>query len=602
MTVGRIRKLSRNLINRIAAGEVVERPASVVKEMVENAIDAEATHIEVHLEDGGRRLIRVTDNGIGIAPDDLPLVFESHATSKLEETNDLFEIYTFGFRGEAMASIGSVSHCRAVSRARGAEVGAELECNGGELGDVRTAGAPPGTIIEVRDLFYNTPARLKFMRTTATELRHATEAITRLALPHPGLSILLTHNKRTVLKLEPSKTPRGRLGAIFGEDLCAKMLPVHSESSALTISGYISAPGTGQSNNQQYIFLNGRYIRDRAIQRAIYQAYRTRMLKGRYPAIFLNLVIDPSRVDVNVHPTKIEVRFRDSGAVFAQMLTALEKTLSGAGPAQASLPPAQRPPTRTEIKDSLANLFDGKPDTPTAAAPEAPRAPEMEEADRLPRAFADTPSTPTAPAKPHEIDSLDIGPLPQHKAHRFFQIHNAYIVEQTDDGLHIIDQHALHERILYEDLRARAANAAVPRQRLLVPELIELRAQDFMRVMEMKDDLRRFGVEVEEFGDRTIAVQAVPHIASAIDARDLIEELLESDIPADGQPTERQDRILQMVACKAAVKAGDPLGHAQIDALLDQRDLLGPEPTCPHGRPTTILLSLSELEKQFRRK
>lgn len=618
MSRPRIRRLAADVVNKIAAGEVVERPASVVKELMENAIDAEAGSIELALEQGGKRLIRVADDGSGIPAEDLPLAFESHATSKVSEADDLVEVATLGFRGEALASIGSVSQCRIVSRARDAGSGAEIECRGGRLSEPRSCGAPPGTIVEVRNLFFNTPARQKFMRTVPTELRHCVEAVTRLALPHVALRVEVTHAGRELLKLAPANSFRDRIGSVLGEEAAGALLPVHSESSALSVSGYVSPPGAGGSSATQYVFLNGRYIRDRAIHRAVAEAYRSRLMKGRYPTVILNLQMDPNRVDVNVHPTKVEVRFRDSGAVFAQVLTAIEKVLSGAGPSRPQHETGPGQQRREQVRTALSDFFRGRPSQEPAppgrqrpigapsrpAAPPRPASPDETETGRAP-----APPPPEA-ARPPVAEPTEEPPQPAPEPsvptaprdRGVFQLHNSYLVEETDDGFLLIDQHALHERILYEELRRRLTDAAVPRQRLLVPELIDLKPQDFLHVTEVADTLRRLGVEVEPFGERTIAVQAVPHMARGMNPRELITELIEEGLAGPDRPTDHQDRIMQMIACKAAVKAGDRLRPAQIAALLDQRDRLGPEPTCPHGRPTTIRFTGHDLEKLFRRK
>ena len=594
-----IRRLPSELVNKIAAGEVVERPASVVKELVENAIDAETSRIEVTLEDGGKRLIRVVDDGVGMSPADLRLAFESHATSKLAEPDDLFDIQTLGFRGEALASIGSVSRCRIVSRREGAESGAAISCSGGVLGEVKSCGAPVGTIIEVRDLFFNTPARRKFLRTTPTELRHALEAVTRLALPYPALSVHLVHNNRSILKLPRCETQRERLGAVWGDDTCAELVPVHSESSAMTLTGFVSAPGAGAGSSAQYVFLNGRYIRDRAIRRAIAEAYRS-----RFPAVCLYLLIDAGRVDVNVHPTKVEVRFRDSGAVFAQILTALERALSSAGPVRGAVPPATRSERRERVKTALADFFEKSPRsdrvsvTAQKSSDREPEAGSQKSGLRVEGSGTENQKSEIRDQKPEIPAPVAAPPMPRH----CFQLHDAYIVEEVTDGFLLIDQHALHERILYEELKRRAVHTAAPRQRLLVPELIELRPQDFLRIMEIKEELLHMGVEVEAFGERTVAVHAVPHLAGGVNGRELVFEILQDDEATTGPASERQDRIMQTIACKAAVKAGDRLSRGRIEALLDQRDRIGPEPTCPHGRPTTVRFERDDLEKMFQRK
>ena len=597
MTTPRIHRLGRDMINKIAAGEVVERPASVVKEMVENSIDAEASHIEIALEDGGKKLIRVTDDGIGMSPPDLALALERHTTSKIGGADDLFRINTLGFRGEALASIASVSRCRVVSRERGAEEAASLECEGDCLGEVRACGAPEGTIIEVRDLFYNVPARKKFLRTSATELRHVTETATRLALPHYALGVKLMHGGKAVLRLPGATSPRERIAALFGDDLCRLLLPVHSESSAMTLTGLIAGPGEGLPSATQYVFLNGRYIRDRAVHRAIAEAYRGRLTRGRFPAAFLFLQLDPGRVDVNVHPTKIEVRFRDSGAVFAQILTALEHALGSSGPlpaGPAAAPRAEKSDHDTSVRQAVADFFE-------RAADRSEPAHERRRRDAHEPAFPA--AAPTASEDAQSPADTTAPPTMPATVRSFAQLHNSYIVEETPDGFLLIDQHALHERILYDELRRRVDRASVPRQRLLVPEIVDLRPEDFLRVMELKDALLTMGVEVEPFGEKTVAVHAVPHLAGDVNPGELLLEILGvAGGPGRGKATASQEDIMRAIACKAAVKAGDRLPRAQIESLLEQRDRLGPEPTCPHGRPTTLRFDLRDLEKQFRRR
>ena len=595
MSAPRIRRLSRDLVNRIAAGEVVERPASVVKELVENAIDAQSSRIEVTLEDGGKRLIRVVDDGIGMSPADLALAFESHTTSKLNQPDDLFCIDTLGFRGEALGSIASVSKCRAVSRERGAAEAASVECAGGRLGEVRACGAPEGSIIEVRDLFFNIPARMKFLRTTATELRHAVEAFTRLALPHPALGMTLLHKSRQLLRLTSSNSQRERIGAIFGDEFCSRLLSVHSESSAMIVTGLATPPGEGQASSAQYIFLNGRFIRDRAIRRAIAEAYRSRIMRGRFPGVFLFLQIDPARVDVNVHPTKVEVRFRDSGAVFAQVLTAIEKALSSAAPATGQPSQPVAPAARGEnMRKAIAEFFKR----------------DAHRSDTAHKRAAGKPATATRPAvtpaifKPSAAEPAEGLKVEQPMRSRVFcQLHDAYIVEEVDDGFAVIDQHALHERILYEELKERVSLSSVPRQRLIVPDLVDLRPADYVRVMEMKEALLKMGVEVEPFGEKTVAVHAVPHMAGEVNPRELLLEIVsEARETLSDRPSDREERLLRVIACKAAIKAGQRLTHSQIEALLEQRDRVGPEPVCPHGRPTSLKFELRDMEKQFRRR
>ncbi len=636
---GRIRRLAPELVNQIAAGEVVERPASVVKELVENSIDADSSRIEVTLEDGGKKLVRVADDGIGMSPTDLSMLFESHATSKIGGVDDLSHIRTLGFRGEALASIAAVSRCRAVSRERFSPAeGAVVQSEAGRAGEVRACGAPEGTLIEVRDLFFNTPARFKFLRSTATELRHIVEMMTRLALPHPALALALVHNGKSVLKL-PSCSPavrvagsgvekRGerfsapeiraeRLESLYGTEFVRRLLPVRSETSAMLLTGFISPPGEGEASSLQHFFLNGRAIRDRALQRAVAEAYRSRLAHGRFPAIFLCLDIDPGRVDVNVHPTKIEVRFRDSGAVFAQVLTALETALRAAGspalrvagptPAEAGKPPASAAERRENVRQAVTDFFDRSsarrdyPPPGTGARTPASLSPG-------PRAQPAENPLPFEPPPPGPQDTLQRSSAVPHPSvsaapRNFVQIHDRYVVEETPGGLLIADQHALHERILYEELKQRVSQAAVPRQRLLIPEIVDLRPADFLRVMEMRETLLKMGMEVEPFGEKTVAVHAVPHLATGANPRELLLEILrETAEESEGGTIDRQEQLMRVIACKAAVKAGDRLSRAQVEALLDRRDQIGPETICPHGRPTTLRFDLRDIERQFLRK
>jgi DNA mismatch repair protein MutL len=563
-----------------------------------------------------------------MSPTDLSMLFKSHATSKIGVVEDLSHIRTLGFRGEALASIASVSRCRAVSRERGAADGSVVQCEAGRAGEVRSCGAPEGTLIEVRDLFFNTPARFKFLRSTATELRHIVEMMTRLALPHPALALALVHNGKPVLKLPGCAPGRGeaavapeiclaRLEPLFGAEFVRRLLPVRSETSAMLLTGFISPPGEGEASSLQHFFLNGRAIRDRALQRAVAEAYRARLAHGRFPAVFLSLEIDPGRVDVNVHPTKIEVRFRDSGAVFAQVLAALENTLRAAGPApaqagksldfsaaasaKAEKSAAER---RESVRQAVTEFFDRSttrrdvPPAPMAARPAASReAGAPSPAPRAPSAEGARPFEPPPPP------SANVQPAAEALPKNFIQIHDRYIVEETAGGFLVADQHALHERILYEELKQRISRAAVPRQRLLIPEIVDLRPADFLRAMEMREMLLKMGMEVEPFGEKTVAVHAVPHLATGTNPRELLLEILrETAEESAGGAVDRQERLMRVIACKAAVKAGDRLSRAQVEALLDRRNQIGPETICPHGRPTTLRFDLRDIERQFLRK
>ena len=607
--MSKIRVLPESVANKIAAGEVIERPASVVKELLENALDAEATRIDIAVEDGGKRLMRVSDNGVGMEAEDLALAFASHATSKLASADDLFAIRTLGFRGEALASVGAVSQGRIVSRARGTASGAEVSVNGGELGQVRACGAPEGTTVEVRNLFFNVPARRKFLKSATTEIGHIAEVVTRVALCYPSIRFNLTHNDRPVLTLPAVKEPVERIGAFFGEAVTGALVRIERSVMGLEISGYVAPPKDARLNAKlQYIFLNGRYIRDRFIFAAISQAYQGLLMHGRYPVVFLFLKMDASLVDVNVHPTKIEVRFRNANEVFQEAREAIGGGLKGlASPVRPKMPtepPAARPePPRTtpmftgigekpkpreeSIRRAMADFF--------AKSHEKPESPVVETPGR--GVSTDVPAAaPTAPAHAWEA----VAAVPAGNA---FQMHNAYIVEETHQGIQIIDQHALHERILREALEARMKDGRVLSQRLLVPVTVHLTPKEFIAIMGLREGLTKIGVDFTEFGQHTIAVHAMPQMLDRYEPGQFVRDILDELGTGRDEPTldMKLNRVINLAACKGAVKAGQPLTPHEIRSLLEQRAHLQNPSVCAHGRPSTVLLTFEYLQKQFAR-
>jgi len=627
-TSSSIRVLPESLVNKIAAGEVVERPASVVKELLENTVDAQAQRIEVRLERGGKRVIRVTDDGVGMTPDDLALAFKGHATSKLQSERDLAAVRTMGFRGEALSSIGAVSQARIVSRARGALPGAEISVAGGKIGPVRTCGAAEGTSVEVRNLFFNMPARRKFLRSDRTEQAYCMEAVTRVALARAHVAFKVTHDGRQALNLPAADSAAGRIEGLFGGRLGRALLPVEAESEVLRCYGFTSAPTQDRANAQmQYVFLNGRYIRDRTIFRALADAYRGLLMPRRFPLCCLFLEIDPGAVDVNVHPTKIEVRFRNPSAVYAQIRNGVERALRSAGPLvspvdepsrgrrpdRPSPAPVERPDPghqREGIRKALSEFFASRPDVgvegPTVPKGDVSMPPST---GALPLAPAQ--ASPEAVSRSAAVSHRGEKPPVQARPRRnVAQFHNAYLVEETPDGLNIIDQHALHERILYHELQERRTGAPIARQRLLIPQTVALSPKDFDLMMELHDTLERFGIEVTEFGPNTVAIQALPQVLGRVKPaqflRDLLDELHDQPSAAAQQPGSgplaHEERTMRSIACKGAVKAGDRLAPERIEWLLDQRDRLALEPTCPHGRPIALFFSRRDLEKRFHRK
>lgn len=610
-----IRQLSALLVNRIAAGEVIERPASVVKELVENAIDAGATEITVEVADGGRELIRVIDNGGGIEPAELPLAFASHATSKLISDDDLFAIRTMGFRGEALASIGAVSQARILSRTPGNDAAFEIFNRGGQISDPQAAAGNVGTTVEVRNLFFNTPARRKFLKGAATEFGHISEMLLRTALPHPNIHFSLLHGGRTVLDL-PATDAADRLLCAWPDDFREQHLPLDVRDAEIRLTGIVGLPELARPTAKyQQLYLNGRPIRDKFVQHALREAYRGLTEPGRYPAAVLLLEIPPQDVDVNVHPTKIEVRFRDSGRIHGLVLAAVREKLLGSDLTPVAQPRRAEDPeqAREEMQVRLAAFFRGEsPATqPTTSAP--PTAPAFDRAAFRLSPTPDTPedgrregsvppsdARPTTPPHPAPLPKVDGAPL---RATSAMQLHNSYLVAESEDGLVIIDQHALHERIMFEELMARVTRGPLESQRLLIPHTVPATDRQIALLEQIQPLLARLGIEAGAFGPDSVAVQAFPSFLQKIDPGEFVGDLLERGEQEllDLHEEALLHEILDMMACKAAVKAGDPLTAAEIEALLARRDLVDRSSNCPHGRPTTLRLSLRDLEKQFKR-
>jgi DNA mismatch repair protein MutL len=614
-----IRRLSQSLINKIAAGEVIERPGSVVKELMENAVDAGATRIDVSAQQGGLETVRVVDNGGGIPFGELPLAVASHATSKLTEADDLFRIGTLGFRGEALASIAEVSRLVLRSRTPESSGGGELEVTGGVGGTPVPCGCPVGTAVEVHNLFFNTPVRRKFLRTTATEFGHVSEAFTRIALASPQVHFTLRHNDKLVFDLAPGDGWLDRIGLFFGRELAQNLIWIKSVEDNVSIAGYAAHPSQNRSHNRmQYLFLNGRCIRDRALQHALGEAYRGLMMVGRQPIAFLKMTMPPDLVDVNVHPTKLEVRFQDSGRLYSQLLAALRAKF-----------------LTTDLSTRLQPAGDATPE-PTADDPSGSH--DTAQTAQLRQQIVDWAKGKVAswgegsgvrgqgsefrgqgsaaPSSQFEISShqiskspnLQISKLPNHQIPpslnpTALQVHNRYLVAETEDGVTIIDQHALHERILYEQLRERVAAGSIETQNLLVPEPVDLSPAETAAALEHRELLAGLGVKVEPFGGNTLLVAGYPAMLANMAPVEVLRALLER-ILAEGKQPDRHDlldELLHTIACKAAIKAGDRLSPAEIASLLEQRHLVADAHHCPHGRPTALVFTREELDKQFKR-
>jgi DNA mismatch repair protein MutL len=586
-----IRQLDEGAANRIAAGEVVERPASAVKELVENALDAGARRITVEIAQGGKALIRVTDDGHGMRPADLPLALGRHATSKIDGT-DLLRISTFGFRGEALPSLGAVGRLTIATRATGHE-GAEITVNGGRIGPVRPAALNRGTRVELRDLFHATPARLKFLRTDRAEAQAVADTLRRLAMAAPGvgftLSDLTDGAPRDVLRFEAEQGElwgalESRLARIMGREFTDNALRIEAARDGLALTGLASLPTYDRGAAvAQFLFVNGRPVRDKLLLGALKGAYHDLLPSGRHPAAALFLECPPEWVDVNVHPAKAEVRFRDPGAVRGLIVGALRQALlAGAG--------------RTANTVSSATLAAFRPEPPrTGFLPLPPSAPAIRAAQAMQApALAESPAPYVAPAP--EPDR----PLGAARA----QLHGTYIIAQTADGVVLVDQHAAHERLVYERLKRQMAANGVPAQALLVPEIVTLPGDGAALVLRAAPDLERLGLSVEPFGPGALAVRATPAPLGPVDAaaliRDLADELAEQGTTATAQA--RVEAVLSRMACHGSVRAGRALRVEEMDALLREMEATPHSGQCNHGRPTWVKLGLGDLERLFGRR
>ncbi|MHC4108564.1 MAG: DNA mismatch repair endonuclease MutL [Planctomycetota bacterium] len=626
-----IRQLPPLLVNQIAAGEVIERPASVVKELVENAIDAAAARIEVAIEGGGKDLIRVSDTGTGIAFDELALAVAPHATSKIETAEDLHAIATMGFRGEALASIASVSRMSILSRPPDEDAAGLVEVEGDTVGEPRPAGGAVGSTVTVRNLFFNTPARRKFLRSEQTEAARVADTIDSLALSHPRLGFGLRVDGRPTRELAGERTPRQRVLDVMGVELAEELHELSAEERGLRLWGLVGTPAIARGTTRhQRVFVNGRPIADRSISHAIKEAYRGLIDPTRYPTVVLFVEMDPAQVDVNVHPTKAEVRFRNQSFVHTIVLTAIRETLArgdltpafdlsrtgappggvvpefgsgmqaggasgavgftgdlgGARPATGRefveyfrrLDPVQKGFVYSEVKQALA-----------AQTPEL-----LAEAEGASAASSGAEPGAAAPA-------LAIRPVTD-----VLQVHSTYIVTQDEAGVLIIDQHALHERVLFEKLRAAVTERDLESQRLLMPERVEVEPAQLEALGPLQPLLRRLGIEAEPGGPATVAVHAFTSLLfeRKVQAGPFMAELLAkaSSQALGPDPEAALSEVLDMMACKAAVKAGDTLSPAELAELVQYRGQVERSSRCPHGRPTTLRLTIADLEKQFGRR
>jgi len=584
-----IRRLEAKVIDQIAAGEVIERPASVVKELVENAIDSGAERIEIRLREGGRKRIEVRDDGSGIAAQDLPLAVVSHATSKLRETSDLDAVATLGFRGEALASIGAVSRMEITSRPRELEDAASLRVVFGRLEGPRAASGPPGTRVLVEDLFADLPARLKFLKTVTTELNRCSAWVERLALAHRGTGFLLEHEGRRLLEIAPDDDLAARCNAVFGSGFSAHGIPIEEQGELLRLEARIGPPEMARRNaSRVHLFVNGRWVRDGRLLAAVREGVKEYLPVGHYPTLFLELAVPPGRVDVNVHPQKTEVRFRDARFVFSTILRALQRGLSGSAWATRRVGEVGRPagepatgflpgrfPSPSKVWERPAGAAAGIPDGPLATQTAPAEAPPLARAGR---------------EEPFAVGAV-------------LSVANTFLVREVSGGLEILDQHALHERVNLEELRREIRAGRVVSQPLLVPALVEVSRTEAGILLERREVFRSLGVEIEAFGETTVAVRAVPARLTRLQPEALVRDLLElAANSASATPDRIQEEALQTMACRAAVRAGDRLDGEALRDLLRRGAALPQDRTCAHGRPVRVFLSLADLERAFDRR
>lgn len=597
-----IRQLDEAAVNRIAAGEVVERPASAVKELVENALDAGASRISVDYADGGKTLIRVTDDGCGMTGEDLPLALCRHATSKIDGS-DLLDIHSFGFRGEALPSLGSVGRLTITSRAAGEEA-AQIAVAGGRMGAVKPAALTRGTVVELRDLFFATPARLKFLRSDRAEAQAIADVVRRLAMAEPTVGFTLRDltgggEGRVMFRADPTggdffDALHARLAQVLGAEFTQNSVRLDVDRDGLRLTGYAALPTYSRGSSvQQFVFVNGRPVLDRMLFGALRVAYFDFLSRDRHPAAVLNVICDPERVDVNVHPAKAEVRFREPDAVRSLVITGLRAALTGAGHRASST-----------VADATLAAF--RPE-PVAAMP--PRVYQMDRAGQatlarsfafqapLNTGFAEAPAARAEmPVEPEAVSR----PLGAARA----QVHENYIIAQTETGMVIVDQHAAHERLVYERLKRQMADHGITAQALLIPEIVELSPGDAARLLEHAPALARLGLGVEPFGGSAVAVRETPAILGPVDAAALVRDVLDELADAgDSQLVQAKiESVLSRMACHGSVRSGRQMRPEEMNALLREMEATPHSGQCNHGRPTYVELKLADIERLFGRR
>jgi len=579
-----IRQLPGHLVNQIAAGEVVERPASVVKELVENSLDAGASAITVDIQTGGQKLIRVRDNGCGIPKDEMVLALARHATSKIVSLQDLESVASLGFRGEALPSVASVARLTLCSRTFGGDSAWQVEADGGAISSPRPAAHPTGSTVEVHDLFYNTPARRKFLRTERTEFNHIDRWVRRLALARPDVAYTLTHNRRTVLKLDAATDDESRLerlSRICGEAFAAHAVLIHREAEDIALSGWLALPTFNRSQaDLQFWFVNGRSIGDKTLSHAARHAYRDVLFHGRFPAYVLSISMNPALVDANAHPAKHEVRFRDGRRVHGMVSQAIEYALSATRPGGHDVAPASSLPEITNVAEQRWMPLSGGG---------APSRSAVAEAVGMYQAMASEPAA----------ERQDLPPL----GYAIAQLSGVYVLAENASGLVIVDMHAAHERIVYEKLKRSFDSKEIVRQPLLVPATLAVSESEAALVDDNAETFERLGLVVSRAGPGSIVIREVPALLNQADVEGLVRDVL-SDLSAAGSSSrvgDACDELLATMACHHSIRANRALSHAEMNALLREMETTDRADQCNHGRPTWTTVSMAELDRLFLR-
>jgi len=600
--MSKIKILPEILSNKIAAGEVVERPSSVVKELVENALDANSTRIIIEVEKGGRSLIRVSDNGSGMNRDDALLAPERYATSKIYKDKDLFAINTLGFRGEALPSIAAVSKFCLVTRDQASQAGTEIIVEGGRLKKVSQVGAPLGTMVTVKQLFFNMPARRKFLKTVNTEMGHIADTVSSMALGRPDVQFRLIHNGKIVKNWSATSDPADRVADVFGKGIKNDLNEIEFTSDFLAVTGWISSPRITRSTSRGiYVYVNGRFVRNRVVQHALFKGYGSRLMKGQFPVAVLFMKVPFDRVDVNVHPTKHEVRFEEQNKVHDAVTGVVADTLRLIDQPEWSpkrFPEPEPLEVKSRISESLPHFISSKKEISVKKRPSNIKHPI---------------SSTQHPASPQKRDFHFIPTSNQTElwTRKKFgdlsiigQFHDTYILCESADGLVLIDQHAAHERILFERLKKRSSTLSKASQKLLIPETIDLGYREAEILEKLIPDLNELGLEIEPFGGNTFAVKSVPALLENKEVRPLVMEIVEKMAQTGFTPGLEKviDQCLILMACHGAIRANRKLSDKEIKGLLDQLDKCDNPSNCPHGRPTWISWSINDLEKSFGRK